>query len=112
MTAPATPAAAPAATLAAGGHAAHAATAGSLWLGHVLPGVLLLAYVAGVTWLFVWLLRRSDVDGDEGDDDGGGGLRIDPTPPRPVPSPDSEPEWWPQFERDFAAHVEKIRVAP
>jgi hypothetical protein len=104
---------APAATLALSGRAAHAASAGSLWLGHVLPAVLLLGYLGAVTWLFVWLLRRSDVEGDEGDDGGGGGggLRVDPTRPRPCPSPDSEPEWWPQFERDFAAHVEKTRVA-
>ena len=54
-----------------------------------------------------WSLRRdrggSDNDDDDGRDGGGGSGRRDRTPPnRP---PDTEPEWWPEFERQFAAYA-------
>jgi hypothetical protein len=55
--------------------------------------------------------RRRLQDDDDGprDSDGGSGRRSDgPRPNRPhgdQPQPSDSPEWWPQFERDFAAYV-------
>ena len=42
--------------------------------------------------------------GDDGDDgsDGGGPGRRRPAPGRP---PSAPPDWWPEFEREFADHV-------
>lgn len=37
-------------------------------------------------------------------DDGEGGTRGDDQPPTPE-GPSGEPEWWPSFERDFAAYA-------
>jgi hypothetical protein len=61
----------------------------------------------------VWLLVRTARQPGSGDDDpgdgeergggpdgGGGG-----TPPGPRPRPEGDPDWWPEFERAFAAHV-------
>ena len=69
--------------------------------------------VVTITCLGVWLLvrtaRRADTGGDDGGDGeesgggpggGGGG-----TPRGPGPRPDGDPDWWPEFERSFAAHV-------
>jgi hypothetical protein len=65
-----------------------------------------------VTCVGIWLLVRVASHWDSGDDDGGdsggggnsGGGGGDPPSP-PNPQPDAEPEWWPEFERAFAAHV-------
>lgn len=65
-----------------------------------------------VTCIGIWLLVRVATDWGSGDDDGGdggggggsgGGGGDSPSPPDP--QPDAEPEWWPEFERAFAAHV-------
>jgi hypothetical protein len=45
-------------------------------------------------------------DDDDREDGGGGGRR--PTPPGPRSSP--EPDWWPEFERQFAAYMQSRRV--
>jgi hypothetical protein len=44
---------------------------------------------------------QEDDDGDDSGSGGGGGPRR-PTPP---PQPGGDPVWWPEFERQFAAHV-------
>lgn len=67
-------------------------------------------FIAGVLIAALTLQRHRIQDDDDGprDSDGGSGRRIDgPRPHRPTgdqPQP-PEPEWWPQFERDFAAYV-------
>jgi hypothetical protein len=45
-------------------------------------------------------------DGDAGEDEGGGGGSVRRTPlGRPPEPPGAEPDWWPAFERDFAAYA-------
>jgi hypothetical protein len=40
------------------------------------------------------------------DSDGGGGRDGGSGPPMPKgPAPGAQPDWWPEFERQFAAHV-------
>lgn len=53
-------------------------------------------------WLVVRIIRSQRSGGDDTDDDGGG-PRKDPFSPPPMPNQD--PEWWPEFERQFAAYV-------
>lgn len=48
--------------------------------------------------LSIWFLRRQDGKDDSGDD--GGSKTGPPEPPAP-----GGPEWWPEFEREFAAYV-------
>ncbi|HEY7630086.1 MAG TPA: hypothetical protein VH817_05265 [Thermoleophilaceae bacterium] len=68
------------------------------WANVVLVSLLLL-------WpaLSIWFLRRHDDTDDSGEDGGSGG----PPRPEPPPTPDG-PLWWPEFEREFAAHVAAI----
>ena len=49
---------------------------------------------------------RDDEDPDSGWGRGGGGGPPSPSAP---PQPESGPVWWPEFERQFAAHVEHAR---
>jgi hypothetical protein len=49
--------------------------------------------------LSIWFLRREDGTDDSGGD---GGSKVEPPGP---PAPDGPP-WWPEFEREFAAHVQ------
>jgi hypothetical protein len=87
-------------------HAGHAAGSTD-WIGVVAPVVVLLAFIFGAPAFWVWAVRRwrlGEDDSDDGDGQGGGGQGRGPTPPaRP---PDSDPIWWPEFERQFAAHVQ------
>ena len=64
-----------------------------------------------------WWYKRhppddSGGDGDSGGNGGSGGPPPDPQPPDPQPD---GPSWWPDFEREFAAYVERekesVRVA-
>ena len=51
--------------------------------------------------------RRDDEDTDPG---GGGGGPGRPRGPSSGPrGPASDPVWWPEFERQFAAHIEAAR---
>ena len=74
-----------------------------------LSFLLVVAITCAGIWLLVRTARRTDAgeddrgDGEErggGPDGGGGGM-----PPGPRPRPDGDPDWWPEFERAFAAHV-------
>jgi hypothetical protein len=78
--------------------AGHAHEGNAAWATVVLVSILLL-------WpaLSVWFLSRHD-DSDDSDGNGGSG---GPPPPDP-PSPPDGPLWWPEFEREFAAHVAAI----
>jgi hypothetical protein len=87
------------------GGAAHAARSAS-WIAEVAAGLVVLVFACGP--LYLWLIlvhwHRGGGDSDDGQgDDGGGGRRRDRTPPKG--SPNTDPEWWPEFEREFAAHV-------
>ena len=79
------------------------------WIDYVAPALLLLGLVLVVwgVWFAVWSISRWARGGDDpGPDDGGGGMgEGNPTPP--AHSPDSEPEWWPEFEREFAYYVRR-----
>lgn len=65
-----------------------------------------------VTILGIWLLLRtathwgsSDDDGGDGAGGGGTGGGGGGSPSPRSPQPDGEPDWWPEFEQAFAAHV-------
>jgi hypothetical protein len=49
-------------------------------------------------------------ENDDGHDDGGPGGGGRPKPPDVGPSSDSDPAWWPEFEREFAMFVWRNRV--
>jgi hypothetical protein len=86
-------------------HAAHTG-ASTGWIGAVIALVALLGFIFGAPFFWLWASRRWHPGGDDSEDDGGGGgQRRDPTPP-PRP-PDADPLWWPEFERDFAAYVQR-----
>ena len=77
-----------------------------------------LIFLAGAVGLVRMVLedvaRRRGADGGDGSDgsssDGGdgGSRRPDPAPHRGG-GDGADPPWWPQFERDFAAHVSALR---
>jgi hypothetical protein len=95
-----------AATLRDMGPTAHLTGPGG-WLAYV--PVMSLLTVAACVWLAWWSVRRSDGGADDSDEGetGGGGSGRGPTPT--CPPPDADPEWWPEFEREFAAHVADLR---
>jgi hypothetical protein len=85
----------------------HAGHASAGWITCVASVIVLVGFIAGAPWFGAWSVRRRKPGGggsDEGYGGGGGGGGGAPTPPnRP---PDADPEWWPDFERQFAAYVE------
>src|SRR5689334_5704542 len=93
------------------GALAHAGrAAGSTgWISYVASVVVLVGFVVGAPCFWVWPVRRWGLGGDgfdDGDGGGGGGQGRGPTPPsRP---PDTDPEWWPEFEHQFAVYVESV----
>src|SRR3954454_17190518 len=60
--------------------------------------VVLVLFVTFVAW---WARRGGSDDPGDGGGGGGGG-----NPPEPGPS---GPSWWPEFEREFAEHVARVR---
>jgi len=80
----------------------HTAVATDYW------GVAAALVACGLAVLVCYLLagmrpppRRTDQDDDSGHGGGGG--------PGRGPTPDGSPGWWPEFERQFAEHVERER---
>lgn len=72
--------------------------------------VIALLLVIALTVLAVAMLRRDRGSGPgeaDGGDGGGNKPRVPPQQPT-EPSDGLEPEWWPEFEREFAAHVAKV----
>lgn len=83
--------------LASGGHVSSA----PLWC-YVLWICLVLAVASLDVWLCVGMIRSLRSRGDDEDDDGGGRRR---GPDRPRLGPTEDPEWWPEFEREFAEYA-------
>ena len=77
------------------------------WLGLVSAFLILVVLMAAAVWLAVWAARGWEEGEDDSDDSGGGGggRGTDPVPPHR--SPDADPEWWLEFERQVAAHVKR-----
>jgi hypothetical protein len=75
------------------------AEAGAILIASVV--VVLIAFVLGVG-LIVRLVLNSGGDDDDPGSDGGGPGRRRPAPGRP---PSAPPDWWPEFEREFADYV-------
>ncbi len=55
-------------------------------------------------WLFVRTIRSRHSGGDDEDDAGGGGLM---GPSSPSPRPSEDPDWWPEFERQFGEYASR-----
>jgi hypothetical protein len=84
---------------------AHGATAAATWETALAIGVafLLMACVAAIV-----VLVPTCPPGHESDEDGGsgpGGEGPGPWRPDAPRGPDGDPDWWPEFEQEFAAHV-------
>lgn len=83
----------------------HRATATGTWETSLAIGVAFLV-MACMAAIVVLVPTRSP--GHESDEEGGSGPggegpgRWRPDPPRP---PDGDPDWWHEFEQQFAAHV-------
>lgn len=68
--------------------------------------LIVLGFIVACACLMIWVAYRSPGEDDDGRDDyqGGGGGR-GPWPPRP--SPEGEPDWWPEFERQLTAYLRR-----
>src|SRR5947207_3124214 len=74
------------------------------------PGLIgalisLLVFLAAGIWVIVYVARHPDDPGGDGDGGWGGGGGRYPPPHSPRTGP--EPDWWPEFERQFAEHVRR-----
>jgi len=103
--------------LAAAGRVDHAPGPAS-WIAAAL---LLVVFICGVIFLAAWSVHRWNLgdyerwdlggyDPDDGDD--GGGRRPDGHPTPPSRAPDAEPDWWTEFECQFAAYVKNGAARP
>lgn len=74
---------------------------------------LALGVVLDATWL-TFAYARLTKPGEGGEGEGGEGDRRGGPGPAPAdPGPPYEgPDWWPEFERDFRAHLEADEEAP
>jgi hypothetical protein len=64
--------------------------------------------LCGLLLLAILVFGGVGSGGTPGGDDsggGGGGSVRDPDPPRPGGGVGGDPDWWPDFEREFAAYV-------
>ena len=81
-------------------------------MGSAVLTVLFVVAICLLAVLVILVMRRGDgppgADDDNSDEDGGGNDRTGPR--RPVPPGDRDPEWWPRFEREFAAYVARLPV--
>lgn len=81
-------------------------TALSAQLMATLVLLTLLGFVLDATWLCFAVGRLMELDqGNEGEDGEDGEGWGGPGPARPRP-PSEDPNWWPEFERDFRDYVE------
>jgi hypothetical protein len=93
----------------AGSSSAHGGPLALSWVVAISVAVASVTIIFGIASTVARLRRprRRPSDDDDGDFRGGGG-RGGPGPDVPR-GPDSDPAWWPDFERQFAAHVEGMR---
>jgi hypothetical protein len=76
------------------------------WFAYVASILVVLVVVCGPVYLW-WALGRWDKGGGDSGDDGGdgdGGSRVRGRRTPPKGPPDTDPAWWPEFERQFAAY--------
>jgi hypothetical protein len=88
-------------------HGASHTAPGSSWI----AGAVVLAVFAAAVALLAYACLRALGDDEGGEDDpgwGGGGGNV-PTRPRGPVGQDDGPAWWPEFERQFAAWVERTQ---
>jgi hypothetical protein len=79
------------------------------WLAVIAVTIGSVAIIFGIANTLAGLRgpRPRPGDDDDGDSRGGGG-RGGPGPDAPR-GPAGDPAWWPEFERQFAAHVDGLR---
>jgi hypothetical protein len=75
----------------------------SVTLGVLALSLLGVAYACIVVAIVVHSRGRGEED--DGSDGGGGTRPLRPDPSPPGPPAGADPEWWPSFEREFAAYV-------
>jgi hypothetical protein len=63
-----------------------------------------IACAAFCIWRVIELREKGS--GDSSDDDDWGGTRRGQDLISPKGSPGADPEWWPEFERQFAEHIQ------
>ena len=76
------------------------------WLAYAASALILMVLGCGPMYVWWALGRGEQGGGDSSDGDGeggGGGWGGGGSPPKG--SPNTNPEWWPEFERQFAGHV-------
>jgi hypothetical protein len=89
----------------AGNLGAEPATRSPSWLGYAAGGLIVLAIACETIYIWWVLGRGGDGGRNPSDDDGGGGTGPGPDRISPRGSPGTDPEWWPEFERQFADHI-------
>jgi hypothetical protein len=83
----------------------------ALGIGGELVAVAIVMVSATLLLRLLGWLDAGDEPG-EAESGGGGDGGEDPLPEQPSDGGgDSEPWWWPDFEREFAEHVERLRRA-
>jgi hypothetical protein len=81
-------------------------------LGLVMPALLAMALACLVVAFALGAGTRNGDDDHQGpsDSDDGGTKPLTPDRPPPGPPAGEQPEWWPQFEREFAAYATRFDV--
>src|SRR6478735_1076252 len=88
-------------------HAAQSSPGGSAavnWVAVISVIITSVVIIAGIATIVAGVRRRHERHRDDDDADFWGGGRGGPGPDAPR-GPDCDPAWWPEFERQFAAHV-------
>jgi hypothetical protein len=84
---------------------AHRTPSPDAWVAYLATGLILLA-ITCVTIYRWWVVDgRGHGGGDSDDDDEGGGPGRGRGRIPPEGSPGGDPQWWPEFEGQFAEHV-------
>jgi hypothetical protein len=73
-----------------------------------LTVAVLVVVLLGTAWLLLTQFSQGTPGGDDDDASPGSGGGGRGRPPNGPSGPTSEPEWWGEFERQFAAHVQSL----
>jgi hypothetical protein len=92
-------------------HGGLGGTSTPAWTVALIAGIVVLTLV-GAAWLVIIAFRQRPQHEDDDDANPGFGGGGSGRPPDGPCGPGSEPEWWPEFERQFAAHVEGLAERP